>query len=76
MKDHYDFSKGVRCKFHRPDAAFRLPVCLDESVPSYLTTKASAKDIGLSELVNDLLRGGIEIIMAAQSGHPRMRTGL
>ncbi len=62
MKDRYDFSKGVRGKFYRPDAVFRLPVYLDEKVESYLSAKADAKGIDLSELVNDLLRREIEII--------------
>ncbi|MCL2644268.1 MAG: hypothetical protein FWD51_02290 [Betaproteobacteria bacterium] len=66
MKDHYDFSKGVRGKFYRPDAAFRLPVYLDESVQSYLAAKANAKGIDLSDLVNDLLRREIEIIEAVK----------
>jgi len=64
MKEHYDFSKGVRGKFYRPEAAFRLPVYLDERVQSYLTTKANAKGIDLSDLVNDLLKREIEIIEA------------
>lgn len=66
MKDHYDFSKGVRGKFYRPDAVFRLPVYLDENVQSYLTTKANAKGVDLSDLVNDLLRKEIEIIEAVK----------
>ncbi len=40
MKDRYDFSKGVRGKFYRPDAVFRLPVYLDEKVDKYLAAKA------------------------------------
>jgi hypothetical protein len=32
MKDHYDFSKGVRGKFYASDAVVRLPVYLDEQV--------------------------------------------
>jgi hypothetical protein len=66
MKDHYDFSKGVRGKFYKPDAVFRLPVYLDESVQSYLSTKADAKGIDLSDLVNDLLKREIEIIEAVK----------
>jgi len=54
----------VRGKFYRPEAAFRLPVYLDERVQSYLTTKANAKGIDLSDLVNDLLKREIEIIEA------------
>jgi hypothetical protein len=72
MKDHYDFSRGVRGKFHRPDAAFRLPVYLDESMQSYLTTKG----IEFSDLINDLLRRKDQIIETVQSDYPRTRTGL
>ncbi|QVL51537.1 MAG: hypothetical protein KFB96_24755 [Thiocapsa sp.] len=64
MKTHYDFSKGERGKFHRPDAVFRIPVYLDEKVQSYLVAKAEAKGVELSDLVNDLLRKEIEIIEA------------
>jgi hypothetical protein len=62
MKTHYDFSKGERGKFYRPDAVFRLPVYLDEQVQSYLAAKADAKGVELSDLVNDLLRREIEMI--------------
>ena len=64
MKGHYDFSTGARGKFYRPDAVFRMPVYLDEKVQSYLVTKAEAKGIELSDLVNDLLRREIEMIEA------------
>ena len=66
MKDHYDFSKGQRGKFYSPDATFKLPVYLDEGVQSYLTAKADAKGVDLSDLVNDLLKREIEIIEAVR----------
>jgi len=56
MKDHYDFSKGTRGKFHKPDAVFRLPVYLDQEVEQQLTAKANAKGVELSEFVNELLK--------------------
>ena len=56
MKDHYDFSKGVRGKFYKPDAKYHLPVYLDQEVESQLVAQAEAKGIELSELVNELLR--------------------
>lgn len=62
MKDHYDFSKGVRGKHYRADAVFRLPIYLDEDVEKYLAAKAEAKGVELSDLVNDLLKREIEII--------------
>lgn len=66
MKDHYDFSKGQRGKFYRPDAAFRLPVYLDEKVQDYLTAKADAKGVDLADLVNDMLKKDIELIEMAR----------
>jgi hypothetical protein len=66
MKDHYDFSKGVRGKFYQPDAVFRLPVYLDEKVQDYLTAKADAKGVDLADLVNDMLKKDIELIEMAR----------
>lgn len=66
MKDHYDFSKGSRGKFYKPDAVVRLPVYLDEKLQNYLTAKADAKGVELEDLVNDLLRKDIELIEMAR----------
>jgi hypothetical protein len=66
MKDHYDFSKGVRGKFYKPEAVFRLPVYLDEQVQDYLSAKATAKGVDLAELVNDMLKKDIELIEMAR----------
>lgn len=66
MKDQYDFSKGERGKFFRPEAVFRLPVYLDEKVQSYLTAKADAKGVDLADLVNDMLKKDIELIEIAR----------
>jgi FimV-like protein len=62
MKRRYDFSKGVRGKFYKPDAVFRLPVYLDKKVEAYLTAKADTEGMELSDLVNDLLNKEIVII--------------
>jgi hypothetical protein len=64
MKEHYDFSKGVRGKFYNANAVFELPVYLDEQVQGYLAAKAQAKGIDLSALVNDLLKREIELVEA------------
>lgn len=66
MKDHYDFSKGVRGKFFRPDAVFKEPVYLDDEVQTWLATCADLKGIDLSTLVNSLLKKEIEIIEAVR----------
>jgi hypothetical protein len=51
MKDEYDFSKGQRGKFYRPEARMNLPVYLDEDVRRYLQDRADAKGVSLSEMV-------------------------
>lgn len=66
MKDGYDFSNGVRGKFHRPDAIFRLPVYLDEQVQSYLAARADARGVELADLVNEMLKKDIELIEMAR----------
>ncbi len=66
MKEHFDFSRGVRSKIYRPNAVFRLPVYLDEKVQPYLPAKAHAKGLNLSDLVNDVLKCEIEIIAAVK----------
>lgn len=62
MKDEYDFSKGVRGKFYRPNTKFNLPVYLDEDVFDYLSSKAKAKGVEVNDMVNDLLRKDIDLI--------------
>ncbi len=62
MRDECDFSKGVRGKFHRAGAEFKLPVYLDHEVQDYLAKWAAQHGVKLSELVNELLRKDIDLI--------------
>jgi hypothetical protein len=62
MKQEYDFSKGARGKFYRPDAQFNLPVYLDADVQTYLAAKAAQTGMPLTDLVNQLLQREIKII--------------
>ena len=62
MKREYDFSKGERGKFYRPDAKFNTPVYLDREVLAYLSEKARAKGVEVSQLVNEILRKDIDLI--------------
>jgi hypothetical protein len=64
MPSEIDFSKGVRGKFYKPGMRLNVPVYLDERVQGYLSAKAQAKGIGLSALVNDLLKREIELVEA------------
>ena len=62
MKKEYDFSKGVRGKFFKPNAKLNLPVYLDSEIQNYLRERAQSKGVELNQLVNDLLRKDIDMI--------------
>ncbi len=62
MKREYDFSKGVRGKFHRPGTTLNLPVYLDADILDYLAAKAKTKGVAINDIVNDLLRKDIALI--------------
>lgn len=66
MKDEYDFSKGERGRFSRPDAVLTPPVHLDADVLAFLVARAEARGVTVSQLVNALLKKNIELIEAAE----------
>jgi hypothetical protein len=66
MKDEYDFSKAQRGRFYRPDAVLNPLVHLDPEVLAFLTARAEARGVTVSELVNALLKKDIELIEAAE----------
>jgi hypothetical protein len=66
MRDEYDFNKGERGGFYRPNAKVHLPLYLDDDVQAALISLASAKGKDYSVFVNDLLKIDIEIIQLAQ----------
>jgi hypothetical protein len=66
MRDEYDFSKGERGRFHRPDAVLTPPVHLDSEVLEFLSARAKARGVSLNELVNTLLKKDIELIEAGE----------
>jgi hypothetical protein len=62
VKAEYDFSKGERGKFFRPDSEMRLPIYLDADIQRYLAERAADKGVPLGEMVNGLLKREIQII--------------
>lgn len=62
MKKEYDFSKGVRGKFFRPDAKMNLPVYLDSDVLSFVEKIASSRRSDISAVVNRLLKSDMQLI--------------
>ena len=66
MKKEYDFSKGVRGKFFRPNARFNVPVYLDGKVQQFVERIAERKRTDVSAVVNRLLRSEMELVEAAK----------
>ncbi len=64
MKTQYDFSKGERGKFYRPDAEFSFPVYLEPDVDDFMSKLADEKKIAVEALVNEWLRASIKIIQS------------
>ena len=59
MRDEYDFSNVERGRFYRPNAVRIPPIHLDPEVLAFLTKRAEARGVSLSELVvNALLPRG------------------
>ncbi len=61
MKKEYDFSKGERGKFCRPDATLNFPVYLDEDVRKFVADIAQKKHRDVSAVVNDLLKSDMRL---------------
>jgi hypothetical protein len=66
MRKEYDFSKGERGRFYRPDMRLNIPIYLDEEVAAFVEKIASKKGIDRSSVVNELLRGDIKIAEAME----------
>jgi hypothetical protein len=58
----YDFSKGERGKFYRPNAELRLPICLNADIQAHLAERAAQKGMPIGEMANALLKQKIQII--------------
>jgi len=66
MKKEYDFSKGERGKFFRPNAKLNLPVYLDAEVLAFVQRIAKRRKTDLSSVVNQLLRSDMELAKSIQ----------
>jgi len=66
MRKEYDFTKGERGKFYRPDIKLNIPIYLDEEVSDFVEKIAKKKGTDRSAVVNELLRGNIKIAEAVE----------
>ena len=60
MKKEYDFSKGERGKFYRPDAELNLPVYLEPDVADVVRRRARKTKASIGAVVNEWLRKDIQ----------------
>lgn len=70
MQTEYDFSKGERGKFYRPDAALRIPVYLDPDVDRFIRELAARTDQDVDQLINEWLRANIHLVQSIQPAVP------
>ena len=66
MREEYDFSKGERGKFYRPDIELSIPVYLDEDVAAFIRKLAEQKVTDVETIVNDWLRRSIRLVESAK----------
>jgi hypothetical protein len=57
MKKEYDFSKGVRGKFYRPNVRINIPIYLDKENLDFVEAIALRKKQEVSMVVNELIKG-------------------
>ena len=66
MKAEYDFSEGERGKFYNPKAVFNVPIYLEKDVDDFIRKLADEKGKDPEKLVNERLRGNIQLIQSIQ----------
>jgi hypothetical protein len=66
MEREYDFSKGERGKFYRPDAELVFPIYLKQEIADFIGNLAKEKDTDIETIVNDWLKRDIGLIETAR----------
>jgi hypothetical protein len=67
MKKDYDFFKGERGKFYRPNARLNLPIYLDADVAEFVQKYAKRKKMDAQAAANEILRVNKEMLQALES---------
>ena len=75
MRGEYDFSKGVRGKFHRPGVKLSIPVYLEPEVQAFVAECAAKAGTGVNDLVHQLLLRGLADQREAPAKPPRRAAG-
>jgi hypothetical protein len=61
VRKEYDFSKGERGKFYRPDVELNLPVYLEPQVAEAVRERARKKNTTMGSFVNEWLRKNLHL---------------
>ena len=61
MKNEYDFSKGERGKFYKPEVKFNLPIYLEPEILSFVESIAKKSDLDISTVVNNLIKNDMQL---------------
>jgi cytidylate kinase len=66
MKKQYDFSKGERGKFYKPNLRLNIPVYLDPKLQKSVEQIARRKGQDVSAVVSQIVRKEVELIEEMQ----------
>jgi hypothetical protein len=61
MKNEYDFSKGERGKFYKPDIKLNLPIYLEPEILSFVEGIAKKSDLDISTVVSNLIKTDMQL---------------
>jgi len=64
MKKNYDFSNGIRGKFHHPGLRINLPIYLDPENRVFIEEIAKKKKREIAAVVNELIKSDKELAKA------------
>ncbi len=62
MKKEYDFSKGERGKFYRPDTELYLPIYIEPAMMEVLRKFSKKKGVEVATIVNEWIKKDISIV--------------
>jgi hypothetical protein len=66
LRKEYDFSKGERGKFYRPNLRLNLPIYLEKDIADFVQKFARKKKVDAQTVVNRILRRNKELIQSIQ----------
>lgn len=64
MKKEYDFSRGIRGEFYRPNARLNLPIYLEGDIGEFVEKYGRRKKVDAQTAVNEIFRSNKEMSQA------------